>query len=171
MDWDDEEGTVARTILCVEDEEDTGNLIQAMLEREGYEVTRARDGRQAVLLFETTLPPGLILLDVVVPYVNGFELLEGLRHNPDWCHVPIAMLSADYYEPDIKRALTNGANAYVVKTPGLQDLIQTVNRLFAPPAKPAIVETVAEPERPAFRRRRSAPKQTSARPSKKGNVS
>ena len=162
---------MARSILCVEDEEDTGNLIQAMLEREGYEVTWARDGRQAVLLFETTLPPGLILLDVVVPYVNGFELLEGLRHNPDWCHVPIAMLSADYYEPDIKRALMKGANAYVVKTPGLQDLIPTVNRLFAPPAKPAIGETVAETERLVLHRRRSKPRRTSARPRKNESAS
>ncbi|MBH0200256.1 MAG: response regulator [Nitrospira sp.] len=128
---------MARTILCVEDEEDTGNLIQAMLEREGYEVTRARDGRQAVLLIETTLPPALILLDVVIPYVNGFELLEALRHNPDWCHVPIVMLSADYYEPDIQRARREGATAYVVKKLGLQGLIEEVTRVLPAPAPPA----------------------------------
>jgi DNA-binding response OmpR family regulator len=79
------------------------------------------------------LPPALILLDVVVPYVNGFELLVALRRNPDWQHIPIIMVSADYYEPDIQRALTEGANAYVVKTPGLQDLLQAVRQILPSP--------------------------------------
>ena len=125
---------MSRTILCVEDEEDTGNLIQLTLEREGYVVVRARDGRQAICLIETMLPPGLILLDLVVPYVNGFELLGALCRNPDWKHVPIIMLSADYYEPDIQRALAEGAHAYVVKNPGLHELVQTVRQLLSVPA-------------------------------------
>ena len=125
---------MSRTILCVEDEEDTGNLIQLTLEREGYVVARARDGRQAICLIETMLPPALILLDLVVPYVNGFELLGAFTRNPDWQHVPIIMLSADYYEPDIQRALAGGAHAYVVKNPGLYELVQTVRQLLSVPA-------------------------------------
>ena len=121
---------MSQTILCIEDEEDTGNLIQALLEREGYLVVRARDGRQALCLFETMRPPALVLLDVVVPYVNGFEQLAALRKNPAWQHTPIIMVSADYYQPDIQRALTEGATAYVVKKPGLQDLIQKVRQIL-----------------------------------------
>ena len=131
---------MTRTILCVEDEEDTGNLIQLTLEREGYVVARARDGRQAICLIETMLPPGLILLDLVVPYVNGFELLGALTRNPDWKHVPIIMLSADYYEPDIQRALAEGAHAYVVKNPGLYELVQTVRQLLSVPATEGSME-------------------------------
>jgi len=123
---------MSRTILCVEDEQDTGDLLQTILEHEGFTIVRARDGRQAICLIETMLPPALILLDVVVPYVNGFELLGGLRRNPDWQHVPIIMVSADHYQPDIERALAEGANAYVVKSAGFQDLVQAVNQLLPP---------------------------------------
>lgn len=148
-----------RTILCVEDEPDTGALLQTTLERAGYAVVRAADGRQAVCLIETTLPPALILLDVVVPYVNGFELLAGLRRNPDWQHVPIVMVSADHYQPDIERALAEGANAYVVKTPGFHNLVETVHRLLPSPSLDAATEPAPElacvgADSPAPRRRR-----------------
>lgn len=150
---------MSRTIFCVEDEPDTGALLQKTLESAGYAVVRAADGRQAVCLIETTLPPSLILLDVVVPYVNGFELLAGLRRNPDWQHVPIIMVSADHYQPDIERALAEGANAYVVKTSGFHDLLETVNRLLPSPSlntatapTPELAYVGAEP--PAARRRR-----------------
>ena len=152
---------MTRTILCVEDEEDTGNLIQLTLEREGYVVARARDGRQAICLIETMLPPALILLDLVVPYVNGFELLGALSRNPDWQHVPIIMLSANYYEPDIQRALAEGAHAYVVKNPGLQELVQTVRRLLSVPAtqgstEPTPNQASVEPTTPAQPKRRAS---------------
>jgi len=166
---------MSRTILCVEDEEDTGDLIQRTLEREGYVVARARDGRQAICLIETMLPPALILLDLVVPYANGFELLDALCRNPDWQHVPIIMLSADYYEPDIQRALAGGAHAYVVKKQGLHELVQTVRQLLSVPATQgsteptpdqACVETAtpAQPKRRASVRRlnRNRPKRNRA---------
>lgn len=149
---------MSRTILCVEDEQDTADLIRMILAREGYTAVLAADGRQAICLIETMLPPALILLDVVVPYVNGFELLAALRRNPDWQHVPIIMVSADYYQPDIQRALAEGANAYVVKTPGLQDLARTVNQVLSPPiskktAEPPTDQVGVAAEGPALRRR------------------
>jgi CheY-like chemotaxis protein len=151
---------MSQTILCIEDEEDTGNLIQALLEREGYTIVRARDGRQALCLFETMRPPALILLDVVIPYVNGFEQLSTLRNNPDWQHTPIIMVSADYYQPDIQRALAEGATAYVVKKPGLQDLIHKVRQvLSATPitstTMPTPVTVCAEATPSPFRQRRA----------------
>lgn len=155
---------MSQTILCVEDEQDTGDLLQAILEREHYHVVRAADGRQAVCLIETMLPPALILLDIVVPYVNGFELLTGLRANPDWQHIPIVMLSADSYEPDIQRALDNGATAYVVKQSGFQELIQTLNRILAPaPATQLSPESSAEAS-PRIRRVPRARRRTAKRP-------
>ena len=145
---------MSRTILFVEDESDTAALLQTTLEREGYTAVRAADGRQAVCLIETTMPPALILLDVVVPYVNGFELLAGLRRNPDWQHVPIVMVSADHYQPDIERALAEGANAYVVKTPGFQDLLETVDRLLPSPTSEETPKSVCGNADPSASRRR-----------------
>jgi len=139
---------MTHTILCVEDEPDTGNMIQAILEREGYRVVRASDGRQAVCLIETILPPALVLLDIVLPYVNGFELLAGLRRNPDWQHIPIIMLSADSYKPDIQQALNEGATAYVVKQRGFHELVQRVKEILAPVPSDASVATESEPGPP-----------------------
>ncbi len=123
---------MSRTILSVEDEQDTSTLLKGVLEREGYLVVRAADGRQAICLIETMLPPALILLDVILPYVNGFELLTALRLNPDWKHVPIIMVSADSCTADIERALALGATDYVVKTTGIKDLVQKVRRVLSP---------------------------------------
>lgn len=123
---------MSRTILIVEDEQDASTLLKAVLEREGYLVVRAADGRQAICLIETMLPPALILLDVILPYVNGFELLTALRLNPDWKHVPVIMVSADSCAADIERALAQGATDYVVKTTGIEELVHKVNRALSP---------------------------------------
>lgn len=135
---------MSHTILCVADEPDTGDLIQTLREQEGYVVARAADGRQAVGLIETMMPTKLVLLNVVAPYVNGFELLVGLRRNPDWQGVPIIIVSADYYERDIQRALDEGATAYVVKKLGLHDLVRAVNLVLALPATEEPSDTMAD---------------------------
>lgn len=155
---------MSHTILCVEDEQDTGDLLQALLDREGYHVVRASDGRQAICLIETMLPPALILLDIVVPYVNGFELLAGLRANPDWKHIPIIMLSADSYEPDIQRALTGGATGYVVKRQGFQELLQTLNRILVPPSAAKQTPAVPAGASPGPLRMKRARQRPSMRP-------
>jgi CheY-like chemotaxis protein len=95
---------VSQITLCVEDEEDTGNLIQTILTHEGLCVSRARADRQAICPIEILLPPLRIRLDIAVPYVNGFELFGALCRNPDWQHMPIVMVGADYDEPDTQRA-------------------------------------------------------------------
>lgn len=116
-------------VLMVEDEQDTADLVKTILEREGFSVLHAKDGRQATTLIETMQTPSLILLDMVIPYANGFEVLNAIRRHPDWNNVPVLMLSADYFEPDIKRAIREGATTYLVKQPGLSDLLPTIRRL------------------------------------------
>jgi CheY-like chemotaxis protein len=122
------------TVLVVEDEQDTAELLKHLLEGEGFSVLHAGDGRQARTLIETIRPPSLILLDMVIPYVSGFELLRVIRRHPDWQLTPIIMLSADDYEPDIQQALREGATAYVTKQKGSAGLLQAVKRLL--PATP-----------------------------------
>ena len=93
-----------RTILIVEDDEDMVTLLQFLLEREGYQAIVASDGRQARLLVDTLSPPRLVLLDVMLPYHNGFELVTHIRSKEPWREVPIVMLTADSAERDIARA-------------------------------------------------------------------
>jgi len=134
-------------VLVVEDEQDTADLLKSILEREGFSVLHAGDGRQASALIDTIRPPSLVLLDLVIPYMNGFELLGVIRHHPDWQEVPVIMLSADYYEPDIQRALREGATSYVVKQPGLHNLTQTIVQVLPPPVPtaPASDKAVVRP--------------------------
>ncbi|NJN70120.1 MAG: response regulator [Nitrospira sp.] len=131
-------------ILVVEDEQDTADLLKRVLEREGFSVLQAKDGRQASTLVGTVRPPSLILLDLVIPYVSGPELLKLFRHHPDWKDIPVIVVSADHYEPDIQRALREGATAYVTKQKGSAGLLQAVKRLLAAaPAQDQIVADVA----------------------------
>ncbi|MBX3334025.1 MAG: response regulator [Nitrospira sp.] len=121
-------------ILVVEDEADTADLLKHILEREGFSVIQAKDGRQASSLIGTVRPPSLVLLDLVVPYVSGAELLKLIRDHPDWCHTPVIMVSADSYGPDIQQALRQGATAYVTKQKGSAGLIEAMRRVLHPPA-------------------------------------
>ncbi|MDH4185489.1 MAG: response regulator [Nitrospira sp.] len=148
---------MSHTILCVEDEQDTGDLMKAILEREGYVVIRATDGRQAIDVIDSIQPPSLILLDIVVPFANGFKLLAMLRQKQQWQQVPIIMVSADSYPPDIQRTMTGGATAYVVKKPGLHNLLEMVRHVLhggpgpKPEPEPASSPTPATRSSRAYR--------------------
>ena len=127
-------------VLVVEDEQDTADLLKHVLEREGYSVLQVKDGRQATALVGTVRPPSLVLLDLVIPYVSGPEVLRMIREDPDWKQVPIIVLSADSYEPDIRRALSEGATAYVTKQKGSLGLLAAVKQTLSlgpTPRRPA----------------------------------
>ena len=139
-------------VLIVEDEQDTADLLKRILEREGFSVLQAKDGRQASTLIGTVRPPSLVLLDLVLPYVSGSELLKAIRTHPDWQHTPIIVLSADSHEPDIQRVLSSGATAYVLKQKGAKVLLQEMHRII-PTSEPS---TVA-PSRIAIKKTATAP--------------
>ena len=120
----------SQTILIVEDDEDMVTLLQFLLEREGYQAILASDGRQARHLIDTLLPPRLVLLDVMLPYHNGFELVTHIRSKEPWRGVPIVMLTADSAERDIVRALDAGANDYVVKPFNPKELMARLRRFL-----------------------------------------
>ena len=119
-----------QTILIVEDDEDMVTLLQFLLEREGYQAIVATEGRQARTLVETLSPPRLVLLDVMLPYHNGFELVTYIRSKELWRDVPIVMLTADSAERDIVRALDAGASDYVVKPFNPKELMARLRRFL-----------------------------------------
>ncbi len=103
-------------ILLIEDDEHISLLLKLILERRGHVVTSCTDGRAARELIEGGAPvPNLILLDVLMPYLDGFELVGLIRALPEWKSVPIVMLTAKTSETDIERALEAGANDYIIK--------------------------------------------------------
>ncbi len=117
------------TALVVEDSGDISYLIRFLLEREQFQVELAADGREAERLITTLPPPRLVILDVMLPYVDGFQLLLQIRGLDPWKQVPVIMLTAKSQERDIVRALDAGADDYVVKPFQPEELMARVRRL------------------------------------------
>ena len=121
----------APSLLVVEDDEHIGQVLVFMLERQGYIVHLMNDGNKARNFIETSeQAPALVLLDVMLPYVDGFQLVRIARSKPGWAGVPIIMLTAINTEHDIVRALDAGANDYVVKPFHPKELLARVRRLL-----------------------------------------
>jgi len=118
------------TVLVAEDSEQTSYLIRFLLEREQYRVELARDGREAEFLIDTIARPSLIILDIMLPFADGFQLLERIRGRSDWAGTPVIMLTAKSQEHDIVRALDAGASDYVVKPFQPNELLARVKRLM-----------------------------------------
>ncbi len=119
------------TVFVIEDDEHIGMLLKLLLERHGYQVQRATDGNQAErLIADSDEVPGLILLDVMLPYRDGFELMRQIRARPGWQAVPVIMLTAKAMERDIVRAFDAGANDYIVKPFQPTELLARLRRFL-----------------------------------------
>ncbi len=125
--------SASQRILMVEDEEDIAFLIRFMLERHGFVVDHAADGRQAIEKITTSSPPDLTLMDIMLPYHDGLELIERLRAQAGWAQVPVLMLTAKAREADIVRALELGADDYVTKPFQPEERLARIRRLLRRP--------------------------------------
>lgn len=115
----------------VEDNEHVAYMLEFMLERAGYEVTMAANGRDAQAAIENIEPVDVILLDLMLPYISGYQLITEIRDDHDWQHVPIVVLSGKVLEEDIVRALDLGANDYVTKPFRPEELLARLRRVVA----------------------------------------
>ncbi|HEX8195954.1 MAG TPA: response regulator [Pyrinomonadaceae bacterium] len=115
-------------VLVIEDDRIISSLLQHILSRRGYKVHTATDGRSAAAMLEEIEPPQLILLDVMLPFIDGFELLEQIRSKPEWSEVPVIMLTSKGQEKNIVRALEGGADDYIVKPFQPEELVARVRR-------------------------------------------
>lgn len=116
-------------ILVVEDDEHIAYILRFLLERHGFQVEHAADGRQALQRFSQP-PPDLVLMDIMLPYHDGLELLGHLRGTPAWAGTPVLMLTAKAREGDIVRALDAGADDYVTKPFQPEEVLARVRRML-----------------------------------------
>jgi DNA-binding response OmpR family regulator len=132
----------ARTrILVVDDDTDIRLLLRELLERAGYAVDEAQDGREALRTLFTT-PPALVILDVTMPDMDGYQTLERIR---DLSEVPVLMLTARTQELEKVRGLAAGADDYVAKPFGRQELLARVQALLRRSGgRSEVVETYAD---------------------------
>jgi DNA-binding response OmpR family regulator len=120
--------TSAPVILIVEDDHIVASLLEHTLARRGYSIRLAADGRTAARFIAEQPPASLVLLDVMLPFVDGFELIDQIRAHPSWRDVPVVMLSSKAQEDSVVRALEAGASDYILKPFRPQELVARVRR-------------------------------------------
>lgn len=118
---------MTKKILVVDDEPDVLLLCRVNLEFEGYDVAVAHDGEEA-LSFITREEPDLVLLDVMMPGMDGWQVLSAIKSDPSKKHIPVVMLTAKVQDRDQIRGWTSGVVDYVTKPFNPIALSQTVKR-------------------------------------------
>ena len=121
--------TMNKRILIVDDEPNIVISLEFLMMREGHEVRVARDG-EAGLAAVRTHRPDLVVLDVMMPKLDGFAVLEAVRSDPDLAGTRILMLTAKGREAEQNKGLALGADAYMSKPFSTRDLVDKVKELL-----------------------------------------
>ena len=119
--------TDSKTILVVDDEVVTTELAKAFLERHGFNVVVAHDGEDAIDL-ALTEKPDLILLDVILPKIDGFEVCKTLKSNDSMQGIPILLFTAKGLSKDIAKGEEVGADEYIIKPFSGKALVATIKK-------------------------------------------
>jgi CheY-like chemotaxis protein len=116
----------SKSILLVEDQKQIAKVIGRMLESGGYAHHHAENGQAAIELLKKGLEPDLILLDIVMPVMDGYELLDELQGDTGLRHIPTVMLSAREDATSVMKAMKMGAVQYCTKPIHADELLQTI---------------------------------------------
>jgi len=122
---------MAYKILVADDEPPILRLMEFILAREGHEMLVAVNGEEA-LAQVAEHKPDLILLDIMMPRVDGYEVVRRLRADPDLSSIPIIMLSAKAQDADVQKGVEVGVNEYVTKPFSPPHLVEVVNKYLKP---------------------------------------
>jgi len=121
------------TILVIEDEETQRNSLKRILESDGYQVKLAEDSAQLSSLLEEDFEINFIIMDVGLPWVNGFELAHMLKEHPDLKHIPLIFLSATAEHEDLQKGRDVGAADYIKKPFDIEKLKLRIKELLESP--------------------------------------
>ena len=120
---------MSKRVLVVDDEPNIVMSLEFLMRRAGFEVQVARNGREALDALDG-MPPDLLLLDVMMPEFDGYEVCERIRARPEWNATRIIMLTARGRDVERERGLALGADAYVTKPFSTRDLVEQVKRML-----------------------------------------
>ncbi len=120
---------MAAKILIVDDEPNIVLSLEFLMQHQGWETSVAQDG-EAALEALAGQSPDLVILDVMLPRMSGFDVCERVRADPRWRHVRILMLTAKGREAEVARGMRAGADAYVTKPFSTKELVDHVRRLL-----------------------------------------
>lgn len=123
---------MAKRILIVDDEPNIVLSLEYLMRRAGYDVAVVADGEAALRAVAET-SPDLVILDVMLPRLNGFDVCRRLRADPRWSGLKILMLTARGRETEVARGLEVGADAYVTKPFSTRELVAQIGELVGGP--------------------------------------
>jgi DNA-binding response OmpR family regulator len=119
-----------KKILVVDDEEDILHFLELVLREKGYQVVTASGGPEALTRAQLE-KPDLVLLDIMMPQMDGWEVLKLLRVDEETAQIPVAMLSARTEAKDRVQGLQEGAVDYICKPFSLQELLAKIDAIFS----------------------------------------
>jgi two-component system, OmpR family, alkaline phosphatase synthesis response regulator PhoP len=122
---------MAKRVLIADDEPNIVTALEFMLQKSGYEVRTVNNGTEALNQIEQ-FGPHLVLLDVMMPVINGYEVCQRIRQNPALAGLKIIMLTAKGRELDMAKGLALGADVYVTKPFATKQLLEQVHKLIGP---------------------------------------
>lgn len=121
-------------ILVVDDEVNITRLLEARLKAQGHEVLIARDGLEGLSMAREQ-NPDLVILDVMMPKLDGFKVCRMLKFDQNHQHIPVILLSARNQESDLQAGRELKADAYISKPYNPEELLKTISRLLSPASR------------------------------------
>jgi len=121
-----------KTVLIVDDEPNIVVPIEFLMEQNGYSVLVAGSGEEALEII-AKYEPDLVLLDIMLPGVDGYEVCEIIRLNPEWQHMKVIFLTAKGRDVDVAKGMVLGADAYIIKPFSNIDILENVRKLLDDP--------------------------------------
>jgi DNA-binding response OmpR family regulator len=126
-------GSASKKILIVDDDPDVRTLYRLVLHQEGLDVVEAESGQEALDIIRGNAP-ALVLLDIMMPDMDGYEVCRRLRADPKTAQLPVLMFSAKGTGADRNTGLRVGANDFIVKSAGPRALVARIRSLLSDPA-------------------------------------
>ncbi|HEX6309491.1 MAG TPA: response regulator [Longimicrobiales bacterium] len=124
-------GVDVKTVLLIEDDEASQYIYTTMLEHAGYRIVQARTGPAAADLLER-MHPDLVIMDIGLPGVSGFELTRSIRDNPSTRDVPVLVITVHVFPDDVKRAHESGCTGFMAKPVDPSVVLEQVQALIGP---------------------------------------
>ena len=123
-------GHETQTVLVIEDDTDILNFVTRVLEFEGYQVLKAKDGEIGIKIVREN-PVALVLVDLQVPGQDGWSVLEEMKSEPEFCSIPVVVVTASVGLPQKERAMGMGAADFIAKPLSAAVLRETVNSILS----------------------------------------
>ncbi len=121
---------MSQEILIVDDETNIVLSLEFLMKQAGFQVRTAQDGEQAIQALEERVPD-LVLLDVMMPRKDGYEVCQEIRRREAWSHLPVVMLTAKGRDVEREKGLAMGADDYITKPFSTQEVVETVQSILA----------------------------------------